>query len=441
MIYVESALQQLRESFDKLSLTYEMGDLDEKGVEINIVKSNLTIRTWFNVEKQLFGFDMLQGGCKTYGDFNEFEKYLVTYLQIYTEFLPSAKVIADSFEKSMGVNSVYDNFQGNKQTGYVAMFKIFGQDNDDKSILISKIPEGYSARLVQYIEGNTKYRIISEYKYETDEVNNLSIIPTVYSYMDELANRYDEDDTVDIERIGSDEFLFKINDLEIKATVSFMYKNVNYTITDISGFAIEGNKSEYVPYNDAYKLEDLYLYCKEIYDDLSYTKQLEDEVAQAQNQDLPSEDFEKIEEPEQEVAEEDMDSEGDEDDYQDNELNEVDDDITEDIETEQSTPVEDTKIEEVETLEPVEDFSIKTIVGSDRTIRSIQFMTDSDIYTMSVEKAKQLGIPVERIDERASCTKKRGILLTEDEIARHSFSKDISNDEDMCNQLFNSIFA
>ena len=69
MLYAESALEQLRGSFNKLGLDYNTSRLDERLVELNVAKHNVEVKVWFDVDKQIFGFDMLQGGCKTYSDF------------------------------------------------------------------------------------------------------------------------------------------------------------------------------------------------------------------------------------------------------------------------------------------------------------------------------------------------------------------------------------
>lgn len=402
MIYVESALEQLRNSFDSSGLRYELGELDEKRVEINVVKNGVEVRTWFDVEKQIYGFNMIQGGCKTYGSIEDFEKFFATYLAIHTDFLPSAKAVADVFEKEVEVSSIYDNFSGNKQSGYIAQFRVLGQE--DNLILISKTPEGYTAKYGNSIEDGSKFKILVEYKYEVDEVGNVSVIPTIHSYIHELSVRYKDNDQVDIERIGVDEFTYTIEGLTIRAKVVFMYRDVKYVVSDIGGYSVDFECS----LDDYLELSALFMVCKDKYDDLTCC---EDEVA--------SEDDEEVEvyEPSYEEQEHSMGN-----------------GVAEGFE------VPEEPMEEKEEVAQGMEFSIKAIVASDNSVRALQFITDDGIYTMSVDKAKELGIPVDRIDERVSCVRRRGILITEDELALRSFSQDISDNVEMCQRLFDSIF-
>ena len=142
MIYTDSALQSFRESFDRAKLNYDIAQVDERLVRFVIHQDDFSIVSWFDADKQIFGFDMLNGGCKTYEDFGEFEGFLTTYLKIYTDFIPSAKVVADTFEATQGIDSVYDNFSGNKQTGYTTDLRFL---ETDLGVLVSKETDGYVA--------------------------------------------------------------------------------------------------------------------------------------------------------------------------------------------------------------------------------------------------------------------------------------------------------
>lgn len=418
MIYVETALEQLRNSFDELGLVYNIDKLDENSVQLGVVKNSVEIKVWFNADKQIFGFDMLQGGCKTYTEFSEFEKFFNTYLTIHTEFLPSAKAVADEFEKVLGASSIYDNFQGNNKQGYVAQFRLLGQD--DKIILISRVPEGYVAKLGSYVDDGSRFKVLSEYKYEVDEVNNVSLIPTIHSYMAELSRRYSEDDSISIERIGVDEFYFNIEGLSIKVKVEFIYKEIRYLVESINNYNVDFSCTLD---DDPYKLSSLYMICKDKYDDLS----CESEEINCQN--VTEQSVDSIDKSEQEL----------ENTYADNSSKELETVSTEDSdEICMNTKSDEDKLQEISEVNM--EFSIKTIIGSDNTVRSLQFITADGIYIMSLDKAKELGIPVERIDEHATYMNKHGIVVTEDEVNKHCFSKDISDNADLCRQLFNSIF-
>ena len=71
-----------------------------------------------------YGFNMLNGGSKTYADFESLREYFCIYVDINTFFIPNSKQIADKFEKEVEYNTVYSTFSGNKNGGYVAKFNV-----------------------------------------------------------------------------------------------------------------------------------------------------------------------------------------------------------------------------------------------------------------------------------------------------------------------------
>ena len=422
MIYVEDALGQLRSYFDSIGLIYELGTITEKQAELVVEKNSITVRTWFDADKQLFGFDMIQGGCKTYSSIDEFSGMFKTYLSLHTDFLPKAKVVADTFEEALNISTVYDNFFGNSNDGYSALFRVLGSNN---IVTVSKTTGFYIARYGYNSEDNKTFNTITEYHYEVDEVGNIVLIPTIYSYLNELTNRYDNDDSVEIERIGVDEFNFKVEDICIHAKVEFMYKSITYNVLDISGQPIQ---LSFVLEDDPYSLSKLYLQCKSPYDD--YLATLEDIcTSEDTTEELPLEDESaSTSEMNEKIVEETIESEV----YSESDNEELD--LPNESDIEEPSIKEDLNSE-------VEEMSLKAVWGTSDSAVAIQFIVDNNIYIMSVDKATEIGVPVERIEDRVFYVKKHGIVMTEDEIKLKKFSKDISNDDEFCNQLYDMIFS
>lgn len=456
MIYTDSALQSFRESFDRAELNYDIAQVDERLVRVVIHKDDISIVTWFDADKQIFGFDMLNGGCKTYEDFGEFEGFLTTYLKIYTDFIPSAKVVADTFEATQGIDSVYDNFSGNKQTGYTARFKVLGKN--DLGVLVSKETDGYVAKLVQYAEDGSRYKVLSEYKYEVDEVRNVSLIPTIHSYMDELSRRYGESDTIDINRNGINAFEFIIEGLNIVATVDFMYKQISYNITTVGDF--EFNQT-WTPdtLDEAYNLSALYLFCKDFYDDSVAESDFDDsEDSYVDTSEQASEDEETYdegnfnddvyaEEQENEQMQTVEDSGFDSDFGNETDLVPQISEDEQEQETEQNVDTESDY--SAQTYPPVEDnnseieeddFSIK-VLKNNGVVISVQFTTADDVYNISADKCSDLGLPLERIADEVKTVKRHGMLMTEDEVRLHTFAKDITNNDEKCQEIISKLFA
>ena len=393
---------------------------------------------------------MLNGGCKTYEDFGEFEGFLTTYLKIYTDFIPSAKVVADAFEATQGVNSVYDNFSGNKQTGYTARFMVLGKSDFD--VLVSKETDCYVAKLVQYIEDGSRYKVLSEYKYEVDEVRNVSLIPTIHSYMNELSRRYSESDTVDINRNDINAFEFIIEGLSIVATVDFMYKQISYNIATVGGF--EFNKT-WTPdtLDEAYNLSALYLFCKDFYDDSvaeNDSDDSEDSYVNTSEQSSEVEETHNVEYTEEQESEQmqTVEDDGFDSDFGD-ETNlvpqsseiEHEQEVKQNIDTKSDYPAQiDSSVDGNNSEIEEDDFSIKTFKNNGVVI-SVQFTTSDSIYNISADKCSDLGLPLERITDEVKVIKKHGMLMTEDEVKLHTFAKDITNNDEKCQEIVSKLFA
>lgn len=457
MLYSDSALEQLRTCLTNNGYPFEMNQLDEKIVRLNVKVSDYIIPAWFLVDKQIFGFDMINGGSKTCSSIEDFNKYFTTYIHINVDFIPKAKLIADAFEKDLGVNSVYDTFSGNKEEGYVAKFRILSTPG--QYFLVSQDTTLYVARLVTYSEDGSRFKVLKEYKYDLDDVGNVTNIPTIHSYLAKLTELYGESDTVDIDRVGINSFVFNIEGLSIKADVVFSYTEISYDIKSVNG--VEFN--QFITPEDPYELQALYLECHDAYE----AKLIDVEEEQSSNgveeqgseeEQLPNEE----QETEEQGIEEQLPSE---------EQIADDEQLAEEVPAEEETPVkeepqveetvsdnedtsqvtsedssfdetseqQETNLEEEQTLES-NDFSVKKVIGSDNKDAGLQFVVDGSIYFINAETAVNLGVPLARFSEIVGTKEKYGVVMTTDEIDLHTFSKDVSSDVEQCKKLIFRIF-
>lgn len=459
MLYSDSALEQLRGFLNSHGYPYETNQLDEKTVRLNAKIGDYVIPVWFLVDKQIFGFDMINGGSKTYPSINEFEKYFTTYTYIYTNFIPKAKLVADKFEQDIKINSVYDIFSGNKEEGYTAKFRVLSHPN--RAILVDEEDTIYTAKLVEYVEDGTKFKLITEYKYELDDVGNVSNVPTIYSYYAELGNLYGDSDTIDIDRIGFSTFVFHIEGMDIKADVLFSYKRIFYSIQEINGVAVD----EEVDLDDPYRLQDLYLKCSDLYELNSIDVDVASEETQQESTEATENDFieesnstveveatekvENSEEPENleeteteqetiETAEETETSESEEQSVQDTDFE--DENITNDSEDETSESETSANEDKEDSSLETGNFSVKKVLGLKSEDYGLQFIDGETIYFVDAQVATQLGVPLDRFSEVVSTVEKHGVVMTADEISMHTFSKNVSSDEDVCKKLIFRIF-
>lgn len=257
----DEAIARFRQCYDEARLSYEITESSADFVRITVTKDNVSIDTWFDFNTQLWGFDLLQGGHKQFPKFEEFEDFFGTYLSIHTVFIPNAKIVTDAFEKEYGINTVYDNFSGNKKNGYVARFKVLG--SSEQMVLVQRVPEGYLVRLTAPDEDPQKVRIRAEYKYDINENGDVVSIPTMSSYSRKLKELYANDSSKQIQRVAENIFSFSIEGLVITAEIQFNYTEVRYKVTEVGCY----DADLMVAPEDPFNLSAVYLACKDFYDD------------------------------------------------------------------------------------------------------------------------------------------------------------------------------
>lgn len=105
---------------------------------------------------------------------------------------------------------------------------------------------------------------------------------------------------------------------------------------------------------------------------------------------------------------------------------------------ENSEVVPNTNPEEDKILES-NNFSVKKVIGEENDL-GLQFIVDDKIYFIDAEAAAGHGVPLDRFSEVVGTTEKHGVVMTADEIASRTFSKNVSSDIKKCEELIFRIF-
>lgn len=484
--HADEAIERFRKCFDEAELDYSIADSSDELVRMTVRRSGISLTTWFDVNQQQWGFDLLQGGHKTCDKFEEFEDFFGTYLSLHTVFIPNAKIIADAFEREIGITTVYDSFSGNKQRGYSAKFKVLGSD---QNVLISRITEGYLARLVIPDEATQKFKVKAEYKFEFDDDGKVRAIPTIHLYTKRLKDRYSNDSTKQIQRVGEYLFCFSIEGLVITAEISFNYMEVRYHITEVNDYDADISLSPEDPYN----LSEVYMACKDFYDDCvageedaeqsggspeqtsddsdvwGVSEEKHDEESFDGDFEAEEPDSEEEPEPEQEPEVEEEVTEAAPYDYQTSVAHEdveslrqeekdaveasaapFEDDATEeqsDESAQQEVPVFDPDKYGVPDTKPItqEDKfmvveSIKMVMEDDKKV-GVQFIVDGKVYIFGVAMVKSVGFPIKRIDATVGLIVKSGMKMTEDEVRLKRYAEDPDNVLDTLEKIVDAVFA
>ena len=262
MIHTDMALSLIRESFDKMGLTYNTREVNSEKLIVEVEKNNITLQVWFEVKHQAFGFNMLNGGYKAYQSIEEFEKFFDTYLTIQTEFLPNVKIISDFYTKQTGKSLAYERFVGNRNDGFRAIYYVLGEDNVQAHIYHDM--NIYTVDILEFSEDKKMQKLNDRFTYKLNEDGTCQehTVYDIQSYLKNLSARHRGSKDYGMRRTGANEFeaTYKNDDITIYYTVEF--PNNEKVIYSISEVLIGANRTNYdVPLElelkDAFDLAEL----------------------------------------------------------------------------------------------------------------------------------------------------------------------------------------
>lgn len=205
-IKTSDALEQLEGLFEEgLADSYSVTLVNNTKVDMQIVKSGVELRVYFDAQKQIYCFDLLNNsGTKTYKDFASFKRFLGSYLHIHTVFIPNAKDVVELFTKSQRLNATYDSFTGNTKSGFIAKFKVLGNTN---YILVAEELDNENILNVRYVNLDTSDNctVLASQKYLKTEKGYITIMD-ITQYVSKLNDTYANDNTFTINRDGENLF-------------------------------------------------------------------------------------------------------------------------------------------------------------------------------------------------------------------------------------------
>lgn len=332
---------------------------DDK-VSLYGVRGKITFGIFFDTQKQLFGFNLLTGGVKTFKTIEQFVAMFDTYAYINVVFIPKAKVVADTFEKDLSLNSVYKTFVGNKSIGFSAIFQVLGADTQ---LIVTECKEDYlfKAEYVQPMTDREKKVIAVRYYtllVEDDGKMECFRRLEVSEILDTLMKKSweDTDKFLDFKILNGGIFEVTMKDFSYRMEVESTTDNdVVFKLIAVNGEAVEPYRMRPEDWQDLSRISDSTISLYE-----SMIKPTEEpveepaDVSEEQAEDASEEEMAEepvevpVEEPVEESVEEDTTEEGIED-LSEETTEEGTDEASESSEEE---PVEEAT-EEVETTEEI----------------------------------------------------------------------------------------
>lgn len=418
-IYADVALGELRDALTRYGYIFQEGKVAADGVDMFVDIGDKQICVWFSADKQLYGFNMLQGGSKTARDIQSLMNNFEVYTSIITVLLPKAKAVACALEEELGISVVYTKFVGKRDDGYEFLFQQVGDKN--KGFRVKGNYEDatmYSVLYVQYT-GNS-LSVISEHQYKVAD-------GTVSKVVEQDASDIPIEDIVDGNKfckVDGNEILYAdgTNTLRFdveSACVNFFGGNSGLLVADVP-VVIHLEKAVIDSLVNDILERDIWRYIP-LYDEI--VGSLDDNgnlVAFGKTYEVSS------------IGEELVVKDG-------NKVMRFSDYDSLSLYLESNRDAEKITVEEDKPVKKHTGITVKKVQNAGGII-GIRFVTDDGIYDMSREVASELGLPVDRVSEVVDLYERNGILISDDEVQMKRFSESVSDDLCKCKMLIGSLF-
>ena len=120
------------------------------------------INVFYDMSANLYGFQMFNGGCKTYEDFNKFVQMLSVYMYINTEFIPTTQTLVQLYGKAEGINTKYQTFSGNMVDGFTAKYEVMGYDH---YVFVQEKGTSYLVSRIVLTDDGNSYKTLDSVEY------------------------------------------------------------------------------------------------------------------------------------------------------------------------------------------------------------------------------------------------------------------------------------
>ena len=443
-------------------------------------KGGLSLKVFYVEAQDCFGFTMLNGGNKACKTFEEFKTMLDTYFFINITFIPNAKSVANIFQnaKAVGVAIAYNSFKGSANSGWIAVFNVLGDDT--KEIQVKLSGDIYHAGFLD----KSANRLICDRTYLVDEAGNVTLEKTLKNFFSMLCDYYADSEEFDIDRNSESEYIVTHNNDTIQFKVVIENNAYKFICND---------SEEYLPKNP-FDLSELFNNFFSNPTDLdaqieaSQKEFAEENLKANENIDWHKDDDETPADTTNEVSEDDDDEDSfhfptTEDDTSEDAVetseslntesvddtedevvaNETSETAEENVNTEEVS-VEETTEEPVKTAEEVEeveaensnieesvvsitkeeennmDFELMLIVDEEKTTGVLICYPDK-LLKCDIEAFKETGFPIESITSITDKVIHRGVAVTEEEVSRKRFAKDITSDAEAIKSVVDDFFS
>ena len=429
-IHADTALSDLTNG---LSYDYEIGNVTDDDVEVFITKDDIQVCVWFSCDKQMYGFNLQNGGSKSFRTVDNLIEAVDVYMNVLTVLLPHAKMVADTFEEEVGIKTVYNRFVGRKDTGYTFIFPQVGEPSH--GIRVQALDQSgviFNALYVEYYSQDTGmvrgYNPKVERNYTIQDgivkdVSNTLLLDSLVCENAVLSDdgqylTYKDDKCFFVLTIDDNQYKYVKGNVGVHKVIEEGY----ITSRDSLDSIVEEFKSNAI--TESIELINL------INSSLSYNEYNTLDSDVSIDIQLEYLGIDGVRYP----------------------LRSIEDvlyinDIC--IETEEDFKVflsryckkkyKKPEVLDINNLVQEQSNSIKLMTGENNE-KFVRFSNKDGIFDISVGVAKKLGVPLSRIVETDELFMRNGILMSNEELRLKKFAINISDDMELCEKLIESLF-
>lgn len=436
-------------------------------------KGGLSLKVFYVEAQDCFGFTMLNGGNKACKTFEEFKTMLDTYFFINITFIPNAKSVANIFQnaKAVGVAIAYNSFKGSANSGWIAVFNVLGDDT--KEIQVKLSGDIYHAGFLD----KSANRLICDRTYLVDEAGNVTLEKTLKNFFSMLCDYYADSEEFDIDRNSESEYIVTHNNDTIQFKViiennaykflcndseeylpknpfdlSELFDNFFSNPTDLDA-QIEASQKEFAEENlkaneniDWHKDDDETPADDTDDEDSFHFPTTEEDTTEDVAETSESLNTESIDDVEEEVvATETSETAEENDNIEEVSAEETVEEPVETAEEVEEVEAENSNVEEsVVSITKEEennmDFDLMLIKDGEKTTGVLICYSDK-LLKCDIEAFKETGFPIESIASVTNKTIHRGVAVTEEEVSRKHFAKDITSDAEAIKSVVDDFFS
>lgn len=455
LVHTDDAYRGISTWLTNKGYEYNETKLDTDSAEFEVKLNSYRIIIMFNAQTQLYTFTMLNGKVQSSKTLKSLMERFDMYYHINIVIVPTAKKVADAYEKELGIRTVFENFVGNIVSGYTVKFKEVGSES--RGIRVTEESEVvYHACYVEY-DDEGGYSVFEEADFDVSgreckrikEVFSLEKLADGDNAIFDIENgvlNYDDGDVSLVLRQDEDDLILTEGNYGIMKTkgVKVKARTLVGVVKEVIGqkiwepISIYDHIKSYLNEEDKLVIDGTEYPLRSIGDMLVIRDGKRDvDIKSLDDFELFYQSHQPTESVTTVVETSDFDGES-----------EVEEPVAESDEPEASQGVgqEEPVEAEKDDAEPVTEedegtnsASVVKLLYKGEELVAVRFVNQEGIYDVEPDIVRKAGLDIERIQGVSKLFIKNGLVISDDERKLKKFSHKVSDEKEV-HKLLESLF-